>query len=164
VQNCKDKFQHAKTYMIYGRELEQTVAEVIQAATQGNYSFFSERGVATVALTPRLAEGMMIDWRGAIASKKAVVADVFLRRYGEDIEQFVATPHNASRLIMANSYDAQDAILGLADWTQSKLTAADFANLRAELAQLRTQVDEHARRTADQLAQLTDLVARLAPG
>jgi hypothetical protein len=163
VQNCRDKFQFAKTYMVYGRELEQTVAEVKQAADQGNYRFFAERGIRADHLTPELADQMMIDWRGAIASKKAVVADVFQRRFGEDIEQFVGTPHNASRLIMANRYDAKDAILGLVEWGHARPSNADLNLIGSELAQLRAQIDELRKTVQNGLAQVNQRLDRLTP-
>ena len=55
------------------------------------------------------------------------------------------TPHNASRLIMSVSFDERDAILGLADWTQKKLSVVEIAQLRGDVAQLREQIEELTR-------------------
>jgi hypothetical protein len=66
---------------------------------------------------------------------------MFMKRFGEDIEEFIGTPHNSSRLIMAVSFDQRDAILGLAEWTQNKLAASEIAQLRADVTQLRQQIE-----------------------
>lgn len=141
VQNCREKYQYAKTYMVYGRELDHTAIEVKQAATRGDYAFFTDRGINVNSMSPLLADHMMKAWRVSVASKRAFVADMFMKRFGEDIEEFIGTPHNASRLIMAVSFDQRDAILGLAEWTQNKLAAAEIAHLRAEVTQLRQQIE-----------------------
>jgi len=141
VLNCREKYQYGKTYMVYGREIEQIASEVKHAAAQGNYTFFSERGISTRDMNPALADQMIKVWRGAVASKRATVADMFTKRFGEDIEEFIGTPHNASRLIMAVSFDQRDAILGLAEWTQNKLTVAEIAQLRADVSHLRQQIE-----------------------
>jgi hypothetical protein len=141
VQNCREKYQYAKTYMVYGRELDHTAIEVKQASLRGDYTFFTDRGIGVNYMTPALGEQMMKAWRVSIASKRAFVADMFMKRFGEDIEEFIGTPHNSSRLIMAVSFDQRDAILGLAEWTQNKLAAAEIAHLRADVTQLRQQIE-----------------------
>jgi hypothetical protein len=142
VANCREKFQYAKTYLVYGREIDQIAVEIKQAASQGQFTFFSDRGIAVRHLSPTMAEQMIRVWRGAVASKRATVADMFIKRFGEDIEEFIGTPHNASRLIMALSFDQRDAILALAEWTQNKLTVSEVAQIRSEIIHLRHQVDE----------------------
>jgi hypothetical protein len=142
VQNCREKYQYAKTYMVYGREIDHTAIEVKQAALQGDFSFFTDRGIAISCMSPLLAEHMMKAWRVSVASKRAFVADMFMKRFGEDIEEFIGTPHNASRLIMAVSFDQRDAIQGLAAWTQTKLAASEIAQLRADVSQLRQQIEQ----------------------
>lgn len=142
VQNCREKYQYAKTYMVYGRELDHTAIEVKQAALRGDFSFFTDRGISVHCMTPLLADHMMKAWRVSVASKRAFVADMFMKRFGEDIEEFIGTPHNASRLIMAVSFDQRDAIQGLAAWTQNKLAAAEISQLRADVSQLRQQIEQ----------------------
>jgi hypothetical protein len=66
---------------------------------------------------------------------------MFLRRFGEDIEEFIGTPHHASRLVMAVGFDRRDAILALADWTQEKLVGAEVAQLRADVPTLRQNIE-----------------------
>ncbi len=154
VQNCHDKFQYAKTYVIYGRELEQTIAEVKQSAVQGNYQFFTERGISIDHMSPELAVLMMKDWKAAVASKRAFVAEKFQGRFNEDIDQFVGTPHNASRLIMSISFDSSDAILQLAEVTQTRLSAIEIAQLRADISQIKAQLEQLSLEVMGQLKQL----------
>ncbi|MEX2093874.1 MAG: hypothetical protein WD971_14405 [Pirellulales bacterium] len=151
VQNCREKYQYAKTYMVYGREMDHTAIEVKQASMRGDFSFFTDRGISAHCMTALLADHMMKSWRVSIASKRAFVADMFMKRFGEDIEEFIGTPHNASRLIMAVSFDQRDAILGLAEWTQNKLAAAEIAHLRADVTQLRQQIEHLSQLITDRL-------------
>lgn len=144
VATCRDKYQYAKTYLVYGRELDHLCVEVRQSAKQGNYQFFVDRGISARHLTPILADEMLRAWRTAIASKRARVAEMFQRRFGEDIDEFIGTPHNASRLVMAVAFDRRDAVLALADWTQDKLVAAELVQLRADLDILKQEVDRLA--------------------
>jgi hypothetical protein len=160
IQNCRDKFQFAKSYLVYGRDLEQIVAELKQSAAHGEYAFFTERGVAREIMTPALAEVMLKDWKGAIASKKATVAEMFRKRYGEEIDEFISTPHNSSRLIMASSFDEADAIAGLAELTNNRITAAEFGQVRADIAQIKTLLD----RLGAALVELVQRVEKLASG
>jgi hypothetical protein len=148
VANCRDKYQFAKTYLVYGRELDQVCVEVKQAARQGSFGFFTSRGTSARHMTAELADEMLKAWRVAVASKRAMVADMFMRRFGEDIDEFLGTPHNASRLVVAVGYDKRDAILELADWTQDKLVGAEIAQLRGDVAMLRREVDELAANVA----------------
>lgn len=145
VATCRDKYQFAKTYLVYGRELDQVCVEVRQSAKQGNYQFFVDRGMSARYLTPALADEMLRAWRTAIASKRARLAEMFQRRFGEDIDEFIGTPHNASRLVMAVAFDRRDAIHSLADWTQDKLLAAEIVQLRADLDILRQEVERLSR-------------------
>lgn len=152
VAVCRDKFQYAKTYLVYGREVDQVSLEVRQSAKQGNYGFFTERGIAARHMTPGIADEMLRVWRTAIVSKRACVAEMFQRRFGEDIEEFIGTPHNASRLVMAVGFDRRDAVLSLADWTQDKLCVAELVQLRADVAILKETVKQLARIVAGWLA------------
>jgi hypothetical protein len=154
VQNCREKYQYAKTYMVYGRELDHTAIEVKQASVQGDFSFFTDRGIGVNYMTPALAEQMMKAWRVSVASKRAFVADMFMKRFGEDIEEFIGTPHNSSRLIMAVSFDQRDAILGLAEWTQNKLAASEIAQLRADVTQLRQQIEHLSQLITERLVKV----------
>ena len=160
IQNCHDKFQYAKTYVVYGREIEQTVAEVHQAATQGNYQFFTERGISLDHLSPKLATLMIKDWKQAVASKKAVLSEKFQGRFNEDIDLFVGTPHNASRLIMSISFDTTDAILQLAEVAQSQLPASEIIQLREDISQIKAQLEQLSLEVKTQFKQLAD---RLGP-
>lgn len=141
VANCRDKYQYAKTYLVYGRELDQVCVEVKQAASQGNFDFFVARGTAARHVAFEMVDDMLKSWRVAIASKRAHVADMFMRRFGEDIDEFLGTPHNASRLVVAVGYDNRDAMLELADWTQDRLVGAGIAQLRGEVSALRREVE-----------------------
>jgi hypothetical protein len=59
VAICRDKYQYAKTYLVYGREVDQVSVEVRQAAKQGSYQFFADRGIAVRHLSPLLADVML---------------------------------------------------------------------------------------------------------
>jgi len=148
VAICRDKYQFAKTYLVYGREMDQVGVEVRQAGKQGNFAFFTERGMPGRLMMPALADEMLKAWRIAVASKRARIAEMFQRRFGEDIEEFLGTPHNASRLVMAVGIDQRDAVLALADRTQEKLLAIELVQLRCDLAILK----EVAQRLANLVA------------
>jgi hypothetical protein len=142
IDNCHEKFQFAKTYVVYGRDLEKTAADIAQSASQGNFSFFVWRGIRADILTPAIAEQMIRDWRSAITSKKVRLAEMFQGRFNEDIEHFIATPHNASRLIMANSFDDTDAILAMVTLNDSRQQAMEIAQVRADLLSIKRQLSE----------------------
>jgi hypothetical protein len=142
IENCPEKFQFAKTYVVYGRDLEKTAADIAQSASQGNFSFFVWRGIRADVMTPAVAEQMVRDWRGAITSKKVRLAETFQGRFNEDIETFIATPHNASRLIMANSFDETDAILAMVTWNETRHQAMELAQVRADLLLIKRQLSE----------------------
>jgi len=118
IAGCHDKYQIAKTYQNYGRDLEQRIADVQQSAQRGNYTFFTDRGIPANVLTPPLVRRMLNDWRGAIASKKTRVAEAFEVRYGEEIGVFLATAQNAPRLENAHTVDEDDAVMQLDRWSR----------------------------------------------
>ena len=153
VRNCKDKYEFAKTYQCFGRNLDQTIDDVQKAASQGNYSFFSERGIASTTMTPSLAIAMLKDFRGAITSKKIMLAAHFRSRYGENIDEFVGTPHHGSRLLMAEGVDDADATVQLAQWAAGIGTSDQISTLRAEVEQIKAQL-------ADLTAKVEQLLLR----
>jgi hypothetical protein len=142
MHHCKDKYVFAKTYMGFGGNLDQLVADIRQAAAQGNFKFFRERGIAISAMTPSLAEAMLKDLRSAIASKKASLAAHFQHRFGEDIETFLGTPHHGSRLMMAEKMDDADATIQLALWASQSPQGGEIERLRAEIERLKLQMAE----------------------
>jgi len=118
INECRDKYQFAKTYQNYGRDIDRTLHELLDQANRGDFSFFTERGVPLAVLTPRLVQRLLKDWKGAIASKKIRVAEAFEVRFGEDIDVFIATEHNAEPLQAAASLDPGDALSQLSKWTR----------------------------------------------
>jgi hypothetical protein len=154
IENCPEKFQFAKTYVVYGRDLEKTAAEIGQSASQGNFSFFVWRGIRADIMSPAMAEQMVRDWRGAIASKKIRLAETFQGRFNEDIEHFIATPHNASRLIMANAFDETDAILSMVTWNEARHQAMELAQVRADLLLIKRQLTELGETVSQRLYEL----------
>jgi hypothetical protein len=154
IENCPEKFQFAKTYVVYGRDLDKTAAEIAQSASQGNFSFFVWRGIRADIMTPAMAEQMVRDWRGAITSKKVRLAEIFQGRFNEDIEHFIATPHHASRLIMAKSFDETDAILAMETWNEARHQAMELAQVRSDLMLIKRQLSELSETVSQRLYEL----------
>jgi hypothetical protein len=163
IENCHEKFQFAKTYLVYGRDLEKTAADIAQSASQGNFSFFVWRGIRADVLNPAVAEKMIGDWRSAITSKKVRLAETFQGRFNEDIEHFIATPHNASRLIMANSFDETDAILAMVTWNDSRQQAMELSQVRADLLLIKRQLSELGENVNQRLYELARRLENLGP-
>ena len=108
---CQDKYAVAKTYSVYGRHHERALAEVREQLDREDFSFFVNRGVARGVMNRKLAEAMLRDWIGAVASKRNRVAENFEGRFNEDIDVFCALPGNAARIASAKSVDWTDALL-----------------------------------------------------
>ena len=59
IQTCRDKFEFAKTLAGFARRLDETVASIRVRAKEGNYRFFSERGIPADAIDDALVERML---------------------------------------------------------------------------------------------------------
>ena len=114
-QNCRDKYQFAKTYMVFGRDLAATIDDVRARLAQGNASFFTERGAFCDEITAEMAELMLRDWSDAVAAKKQHAAFVFHNKFGRQIDDFVGTNYqalvNTTKMASARPLFASDAIV-----------------------------------------------------
>ena len=161
-QNCRDKYQFAKTYIAFGRDVEATIADVRQRAQHGKYSFFSDRGINAAHLTPSLADRLLRDWQHAIESKREQAALVFHSKFGQPIKEYVdIAPHEvdkAAKMNAAVSLIDSDAVIELASLPllqaggAAHLASSDveaivqaelkgIAQMQGELSRLRADVD-----------------------
>ena len=161
-QNCRDKYQFAKSYLVFGRDVEATIADVRQRAMHGKYGFFCDRGINAEAMTPRLAERMLRDWKHAIETKREQTALVFHGKFGQSIGEYVnIAPHEvdkAAKMNAAVSLIDSDAVIelaslpllqagGAAHLASSDVEAIvqaelkDIAQMKGELSRLRADVD-----------------------
>lgn len=116
IRNREDKFAIAKTYAAYGCHQQRVVADIRAAIEREDYSFFIHRGIPRHVLNRELAQAMLRDWTGAVASKCLRVAEYFAGRFNEDIDVFCGIPKNVELLAAANSRDALDVIDRLMEW------------------------------------------------
>ena len=112
-ESCVDKVQFAKTYQTYSERFEQMAAEVRRAVGDGDYSFFTQRGIASEMMTPTLADRLLKDWRNAIALKQSLAEKGFWCRFAEEIDVFLNQHRNALRVAMAESLHPTSAIFAL---------------------------------------------------
>lgn len=113
LANCRDKFEFAKTHAMYGAGFDALYEELTKRAAGGDFEFFVERGMTESLMSLALVERMLVDWFGAIASKKSRLEETFSIRYGEDLDEFAANPRYAAQLAAAKPLDTADAILQL---------------------------------------------------
>lgn len=113
LASCRDKFEFAKSYSIYGRGFDVLYDELMKRANAGDFEFFVERGMTESLMSVAMVERMLADWYGAIASKKSRLDESFSIRYGEDIDEFLVNPRHAARLAAAMAVDSSDALLKL---------------------------------------------------
>jgi hypothetical protein len=111
LANCRDKFEFAKTFARYGAGFDALYEDLTKRAEAGDFDFFTDRGMNESLMSVALVERMLVDWFGAIASKKSRLDETFSIRYGEDIDEFAANPRHAAQLAAAKSFDSADAIL-----------------------------------------------------
>ena len=141
-RRCKDKFQFVKTYGTYARDFDSLAADLKGAAAQGQYSFFSERGVPRSVLTPAFVELLLNDWKATILAKKRHLAHIFHFRFREDIETCIVTFEDSANLGSAESVHQSDALLQLSGMSQPTVTSQDLDELRAEISDLRGRLEE----------------------
>ncbi len=111
LANCKDKFVFAKTYAMYGAGFDPLYESLLQKAQAGDFDFFIERGMSEGLMSAALVERMLVDWFGAIASKKSRLNEAFEIRYGEDVEEFLENPRHIMQIAGATAIDLADAVL-----------------------------------------------------
>lgn len=111
LANCRDKYEFAKSYAVYGAGFDALYEDLTKRAAAGDFEFFVDRGMAESLMSLPLVERMLADWFGAIASKKSRLEEAFSIRYGEDIDGFLANPRHAARLAAVTPLDATDALL-----------------------------------------------------
>lgn len=116
LQRTADKHTMARTYRLYHEDYTTAASAIIQAVAAGDYRFFTNRGVATSQMTLAFARDLLRDWQGAIASKQARIAEAFQRRFGEDIDEFLATPRYAEKIAVAVNHDQGNAVMLLERW------------------------------------------------
>jgi len=150
--HCHDKFQFAKTFSVFGREFERAADDVRHRVGQGNFSFFSERGIPGDVMTPTLAERMLDDWRHAIDAKRGHLEIVFRSKFGQTIDECLRGEENAVPLNLAESLERADAVTLLSDFAHDKSTPCDLGPLENRVEQIKSQ-----------LAYLNEAVARADP-
>lgn len=111
LANCRDKFEFAKTYSVYGAGFEALYDDLLKRAQAGDFEFFVDRGMSESLMSAAMVERLLVDWYGAIASKKSRLDEAFSIRYGEDVDEFAANPAHAAHLASAKALDAADAVL-----------------------------------------------------
>ena len=152
IESCRDKYQFAKTYLVFGRDFEATVADVRQRAKHGKYAFFSDRGINAAHMTPSLAERMLRDWQHAVESKREQAALVFHSKFGCPISEYTEiAPHEvnkATKMNAAKSLVDSDAVIELAALPTAPVedggahvTSSELAQLKLELSRLKADVD-----------------------
>lgn len=111
LANCRDKFEFARTYLVYGAGFDALYEDLVKRAELGDFEFFVERGMNESMMSVSMVERMLVDWFGAIASKKSRLDEAFSIRYGEDVDEFAANPAHASHLAATKAIDTADAVL-----------------------------------------------------
>jgi hypothetical protein len=159
-QNCRDKYQFAKTYLVFGRDVEAMIADVRQRAQHGKYAFFGDRGINVAHLTPALADRLLSDWRHTIESKREQAALVFHSKFGQPISEYVDIASHevdkAAKMNAAKSLIESDAVIELASLPMlqagggTHLASSDVeAIVRAELKDLTQMKGDLSRLRAD---------------
>jgi hypothetical protein len=116
IRNCRDRFAYAKTYLAWTDGLDDSIARVRRDAEQGDFRFFTSRGVPACVMSRALAEHMLRNLRGAVASKQDAAEVAFAGRFKEDLGVFSAAANNEGRVRAAQSNDEGDAVLLLDRW------------------------------------------------
>ena len=124
IEQASDKFAFARAYVAYRDEELRAFAVLARRIAEGDYRFFVDRGVPPSILADAFARQLLRDWKGAIASKQARLAEAFEGRYGEDIDVFSATPRNGVTTSEPNSSDSCNALSLLDRWAASRAPAA----------------------------------------
>ena len=166
IQTCRDKFEFAKTLTVFGARLDETIAAVRLRAREGNYRFFSERGIPAGAIDDALVERMLRDWLAAVESKKNHASLAFTSRFGQSVASFLRNPEHAWKLSQAKSHAETDAILLLEQWTREPDAGSlDAADVHTQVAAIMHQYQvRHEAATAAlrrEVAKLQADVARL---
>ena len=86
------------------------VSEVRSAVGNGDYSFFTQRGIDREVITPVLADRLLKDWRNAIVMKRNNTEKAFWRRFAEEIEVFRNLRPNVLRIAISESFYECNAI------------------------------------------------------
>jgi hypothetical protein len=140
IRDGHDKYAFAKTYLAFGQEMERVVADVRLEIQKDNFQFFMRRGIASAVMTRALAEQLLRDWNGAVASKQARLSEAFRRRFNEEIDEFVATPNHAARLLIEDGGAEVDAVVQLEHWTDEPTRDAQASRLADEVARLKREL------------------------
>lgn len=110
LANCRDKFEFAKSYASYGAGFDALYEDLVRRAAAGDFEFFVDRGMNESLMSVAMVERMLVDWFGAIASKKSRLDEAFSIRFGEDIDEFLMSPRYAKQLAAAKTVDTADAL------------------------------------------------------
>ncbi len=123
IELSADKYAFARSYTTYQAEEARTIALLTDSIDRGDYEFFVDRGVPSCLLCRSFACQLLCDWKIAIVSKQARLAEAFQGRFGEDIEVFCVTSCNLPALKASSSSDASNAIWLLAHWNAAQAKA-----------------------------------------
>ena len=153
-KQCRDPYQFARTYQQYGARFDEVAQDVQRAMRNGDKTFFRERGVPSNLINDSFAKSLLADWQDSIKTKKKRVAEVFQLRFQQSIDHFMQAEENSSELNAARPLHRMDALLQLSGRSQPIVNAQDIAELRAEVQQLRLQLEELTQHLQTELASL----------
>ncbi len=151
---CRDPYQFARTYQQYSARFDEVSRDVRQAVARGDLTFFRERGVPSDVIDDSFAKSLLADWRDVIKTKKQKVAEVFRLRFQNSIERFINAEEHASKLNTARPLHEADALLQLTGRSQPHADPQEIAELRADVNQLRQQLEELTNYVKTELAAL----------
>jgi len=163
TRNCREKYQFAKTYMVFGCDLESTVEDVRRRASHGNFKFFTERGAPGNLLDVATADRMLRDWRRAVESKQHHAEMIFQSKFGVAITDYTGdgfeAAGRATKMAAAKSLFDNDALLLMVPPTALpvndsqeylsgdqisqlvKQELSDIEQIKLEIARMRSDVD-----------------------
>jgi len=92
VRNCTNKFQFAKTYRVYRKDLEKTEAMMRERIARGDLG----PGIA-----PAVAEEMIRIGRDAVSGKLETCESYFIMKWGEPITNYAGTGRGCMGMLFA---------------------------------------------------------------
>jgi len=141
-KHCRDPYQFARTYQQYGAQFDEVARDVQRSVRHGDTTFFRERGVPSGIVNDSFTKSLLADWQDSIKTKKRKVAEVFQLKFQQAIDHFIQAEQNMSKLNAARPLHQTDALLQLSGRSQPIVNLQDISELRAELQQLRQQLEE----------------------